>query len=145
MLKAHTINTLVSLKPLIADYLDELLLSKRSNPNYVIASMKAGIVGHTAMVFSEDTIHPTLFVWGLVQNSAVLNEKLFVAAVVFIARDQRGNAATVREIMDTIDIAARFHGCASIYGGEWKANPKAARMWGKSGFTEQESFWVKAL
>ena len=107
--------------------------------------MREGMSRNSTIVLSDSLESPTCIAWGLIHQSATLDEKIFVATLVFINKSARGNSSSIIEMADSIDIAARFYGCKATYGGEIEGHPAAGRMWEKSHFSKQETVWVKLL
>lgn len=147
ILNTLTPDKLAPLKPLLEAFIAELGLGARTDADYVLNGMAASINARQASVFVDSVDAPGAFAWCLYNKGMLLNQTLCIVPIIFIRKDLRGNRDKVSHLMESIETAAKFNSCHSIYGGDWKALgvESAGPMWAKSGFFEQESFFVKHL
>lgn len=134
------------LNTLIREYITELEWGGRSSVDYVMQSMRIGLQNNTAVVMVDDVYNPKTFFWGIAQQSATVNERIFAVVMMFTTKEARGDKDRVVSLISSMEQVGRLMACKRIYGGSWELiDSSASKMWLKSNYVEQEKFFTKLL
>jgi len=147
MFKSHTPNTVENLRPLIDEYIKNMGGTEITNVDYIINNMVISLQAGTGRLLSDTLEDPSSMVWASVGKSLVLDKNILACSIVYTKESKRGSVGIVKNLLKSIELAAQFSNCDQIYGASWaaKSAETSKRMWIKSGFVEQETYFVKNL
>ena len=124
----------------------------RTDFDYIINNMAKGLELQPGSIMVDDTDNPKAIFWGYRQESLMLRGAMYVVALVFISKKgEKGLSKKTKNILESIEQAARFNGCERVLGACCYDTERqiyeqlAERMWTKNGYVKQESFFTKKI
>lgn len=147
MFKSHTVQNVEILRPLIDEYIVDMDFQDRTDTDYILTNILASLQNGTGRLMTDNPENPTAIIWATVCQNIVFKTSGLAGNIIYVKKSARGNAELIKDMMESLELAARFSGCDEIYGAKWhpKYGESAEKMWVKSDYVQRESYFVKEL
>lgn len=126
--------------------IDDMNIKDRSSTQYIMGNMSKHITIGNGGVFVDNLEDPTCLIWYVINQSALLNQKMFQIPLFFVREDKRGNKDVLKEMLDIVEKGKEANKCDIVTGASWnhgKSAKNSSNMWELQGYQQMEIVYEK--